>query len=79
MDGLTEAWLASESRNELSASIQAIESLLASNPYGLQTNELAEGLRMITVGLIRTSFTVSNEDRLIEIVGISCLPPRRSS
>ena len=78
-DGLTEAWLASESRNELSAAIRAIDSLLASDPYGLQTDELAEGLRMVAVGLIRTSFAVADDDRLVEIVGISCLPPRRSS
>lgn len=71
-DELVEIWLAANDRNDISAATHAVDQQLGLDA-GLKGEDLAEGLRSMNIPPLRIIFTVSDEDRLVEVVRVARL------
>ena len=71
-DELVEIWLAAKDRNDVTAATHAIDQELGLDA-SLKGDELAEGLRSLNIPPLRLIFTVSEDDRLVEVVRIARL------
>ena len=71
-DELVDLWLASNDRNQVTAATHAIDKELGTDAE-LKGNDLAEGLRAINVPPLRVIFTVSRDDRRVEVVRVAQL------
>ena len=71
-DELVELWLAASDRNEVTAATHAIDKELGSDAES-KGDDLAEGLRSLNIPPLRVIFTVSKNDRLVEVVRVARL------
>jgi hypothetical protein len=71
-DELVELWLAANDRNDIAAATYAVDQELGLDA-GLKGEDLAEGLRSLNIPPLRIIFTVSEDDRLVEVVRVARL------
>ena len=71
-DELVELWLAANDRNDITAATHAVDKELGLDA-GLKGEDLAEGLRSLNIPPLRIIFTVSEDDRLVEVVRVARL------
>lgn len=71
-DELVDIWLAANDRNDITAATHAVDQELGLDA-GLKGEELAEGLRSLNIPPLRIIFTVSEDDRLVEVVRVARL------
>jgi hypothetical protein len=71
-DELVELWLAANDRNDITAATHAVDQELGLDA-GLKGEDLAEGLRSLNIPPLRIIFTVSEDDRLVEVVRVARL------
>jgi len=64
--------LAANDRNDVTAATHAIDKELSSDAES-KGNELAEGLRSLNIPPLRVIFTVSQDNRLVELVRVARL------
>ncbi len=71
-DELVEIWLAAQDRNAIAAATHAIDLELGTDADS-KGDDVAEGLRSLNVPPLRIIFTVSKDDRLVEVVRVARL------
>ncbi|MEM8671807.1 MAG: type II toxin-antitoxin system RelE/ParE family toxin [Planctomycetota bacterium] len=71
-DELVEIWLAASDRDDIAAATYAVDKELGSDAR-LKGKEVAEGLRSLNIPPLRIIFTVSEDDRLVEVVRVARL------
>ena len=71
-DELVEIWMAAEDRNAVTFATHAIDRELGAEADS-KGEDLAEGLRSLNVPPLRIIFTVSTDDRLVEVVRVARL------
>lgn len=71
-DELVELWLAANDRNDITAATHSVDQKLGSDA-ARKGEELAEGLRSLNIPPLRIVFTVSEDDRLVEVVRVARL------
>ena len=64
---LTEIWLNSRDRNEVTAAVRALDHQLASDAP-LQGADVSEGLRALVVPPLKVLFAVREADRIVEVL-----------
>ena len=69
-DELVEIWLADNDRNAITSATHAIDRELGVDADS-KGEDLAEGLRSINIPPLRVIFTVSTDDRLVEVVRVA--------
>jgi len=69
-DQLAEIWIAASDRADIGASVEAIDSLLSTDPLSDLTRELAEGLRTATVLPLRVIYEVQAADRIVDVATV---------
>ena len=67
IDQLAEIWLAASDRDQVTRAVNAIDSLLSTDPSGDLTKELAEGLRTAIVLPSRVISSVQVDDRTVDV------------
>jgi hypothetical protein len=67
LDQLAEIWLAASDRDQVTRAVNAIDSLLSTDPSGDPTKELAEGLRTVIVLPLRVTYAVQEDDRTVDV------------
>ena len=71
-DELIEIWLGASDRNAITSATHAIDRELGSDAES-KGEVLSEGLRSLNVPPLRVIFTVSTDDRLVEVVRVARL------
>ena len=71
-DELVELWLAANDRTDITTATHAVDQELGLDA-GLKGEDLAEGLRSLNIPPLRIIFTVSENDRLVEVVRVARL------
>ena len=71
-DELVEIWLAANDRNVITSATHLVDQELGTDADSKGEN-VAEGLRALTVPPLRVIFTVSTTDRLVEVVRVARL------
>lgn len=71
-DELVEIWLAADDRNTITSATQAIDRELGTDPES-KGEDVAEGLRSLNAPPLRVIFTVSTDDRVVEVVRVARL------
>ncbi len=71
-DELVEIWLAAEDRNAVTFATHSVDRELGTQADS-KGEDLAEGLRSLNVPPLRVIFTVSKDDRLVEVVRVARL------
>jgi mRNA-degrading endonuclease RelE of RelBE toxin-antitoxin system len=69
-DQLAEIWLEASDRAHVTQVVEAIDTLLATDPLGDLTRELAEGLRTTTVLPLRVIYEVHDVDRIVDVATV---------
>jgi len=72
-DQLAEIWMSSSQRTELAQVVEAIDTVLSTSPLGDLSQELAEGLRTITVLPLRVIYAVQEQDRIVDVATVRCV------
>ena len=65
-DELTEIWLRTKNRNQVTKAVYQIDKALAQDPTNVG-EELHEGLRTIVVPPLKAIFSINHDDRLVEV------------
>jgi mRNA-degrading endonuclease RelE of RelBE toxin-antitoxin system len=71
-DELVEIWIASSERNAIAAATHEIDRQLATDPAS-KGEPLNEGLRAIHIAPLRAIYSVSDDDRIVEIVVVRAI------
>jgi hypothetical protein len=71
-DELIEIWLSATDRNAITSATHAIDRELGLDAES-KGEDLSEGLRSLNVPPLRVLFTVSTDDRLVEVVRVARL------
>lgn len=71
-DELVEIWLAASDRDAITSATYAVDRELRLDADS-KGEELAEGLRSLNESPLRVIFTVSGDDRLVEVVRVARL------
>jgi hypothetical protein len=69
-DQLADIWLESTDRAAVNSAVEAIDSLLSSDPLGELTSELGEGLRTVTIASLRIIYPVREDDRAVDVATV---------
>jgi hypothetical protein len=67
LDELAEIWMGSNEREAITLATQEIDNSLSIDP-GLKGGELKEGIRFFLAPPLRVLYTISESDRIVEIV-----------
>jgi len=70
VDQLAQIWLDGTDRDLVVDAVEAIDSLLSNDPSAVQTTDLAEGLRALTVVPLRVIYAVREADCIVEVATV---------
>ena len=73
-DELTQLWLESPARRQITKAVSDIDRLLAARADSIG-DEVHEGLRRLEVGPLRVQFSVERDDRLVRVWSVRMLDP----
>jgi len=70
LDQLAEIWVNASDRARVNDAVEAIDAALATDPFSSGTLDLAEGLRVVTIGPLRVIYSVDDNARAVDVATV---------
>ena len=70
LDQLADIWISATDRTLVNEAVEATDAALASDPFGSETLDLAEGLGVVTIGSLRVVYSVDADARAVDVATV---------